>query len=58
MALGSALNAQVKKEISIYTIAVNIVSESFDFPLVGFFANGEISNHRLYSYTGVLALFL
>lgn len=29
-----------------------------DFPLVGFFANGEISNHRLYSYTGVLALFL
>ncbi len=29
-----------------------------DFPLVGFFANGEISNHRLYGYTGVLTLFL
>ena len=29
-----------------------------DFPLVGFFGNGEISNNRLYSYTGVLALFL
>lgn len=29
-----------------------------DIPLVGFFANGEISNDRLYGYTGVLALFL
>ena len=29
-----------------------------DVPLVGFFANGEISHHRLYSYTGVLTLFL
>jgi len=25
-------------------------------PLIGFFANGEISNNRLYGYTGVLAL--
>ncbi|MFI4988902.1 MAG: FIST C-terminal domain-containing protein, partial [Alphaproteobacteria bacterium] len=29
-----------------------------DVPLVGFFCNGEISNARLYGYTGVLALFL
>jgi small ligand-binding sensory domain FIST len=29
-----------------------------DFPLVGFFCNGEISHDRLYGYTGVLALFL
>ncbi len=29
-----------------------------DFPLVGFFGSGEISNNRLYGYTGVLALFL
>ena len=29
-----------------------------DFPLAGFFANGEISHDRLYGYTGVLALFL
>ncbi len=29
-----------------------------DFPLAGFFGNGEISNNRLYGYTGVLALFL
>jgi small ligand-binding sensory domain FIST len=29
-----------------------------EVPLVGFFANGEISNHRLYGYTGVLTLFL
>jgi small ligand-binding sensory domain FIST len=28
-----------------------------EFPLVGFFANGEIANHRLYGYTGVLSLF-
>jgi len=29
-----------------------------EFPLAGFFANGEISHNRLYGYTGVLTLFL
>jgi len=29
-----------------------------DIPLVGMFANGEISASRLYTYTGVLSLFL
>ena len=29
-----------------------------DIPLVGFFCNGEISNARLYGYTGVLTVFL
>lgn len=29
-----------------------------EFPMVGFFANGEISHDRLYGYTGVLTLFL
>jgi small ligand-binding sensory domain FIST len=29
-----------------------------DFPLVGFFANGEIFHGRLYGYTGVLTLFV
>ena len=29
-----------------------------DFPLVGFFGNGEISSDRLYGYTAVLAVFL
>ena len=29
-----------------------------DVPIVGFFGNGEISNDRLYTYTGVLSLFL
>ena len=29
-----------------------------EFPLVGFFANGEISRDKLYGYTGVLTLFL
>ena len=27
-------------------------------PLVGLYANGEISNNRIYSYTGVLTLFV
>jgi small ligand-binding sensory domain FIST len=29
-----------------------------NFPLVGFYANGEISQDRLYGYTGVLMLFI
>ena len=29
-----------------------------DIPIAGFFGNGEISNDRIYGYTGVLALFL
>ena len=29
-----------------------------DVPLAGFYANGEISNHRLYGYTALLILFL
>ncbi len=29
-----------------------------DFPLVGFFANGEIHNNSLYGFTGVLTLFV
>ena len=35
-----------------------IRDELGEFPLAGLFANGEISNDRLYGYTGVLALFL
>ena len=29
-----------------------------DIPITGFYAAGEISNNRLYGYTGILALFL
>lgn len=29
-----------------------------DIPVAGFYANGEISNNRLYGYTGVITLFL
>lgn len=29
-----------------------------DVPVTGFYANGEISNNRLYGYTGVVTLFL
>ena len=37
---------------------LNIIRDQLgDFPLVGFYANGEISNQRLYGYTGVLTLF-
>lgn len=35
-----------------------IRDELGDFPLVGFYANGEISQDRLYGYTGVLTLFV
>lgn len=35
-----------------------IAAELGDFPLAGFFANGELYRGRLYSYTGVLTLFL
>ena len=35
-----------------------IQKELGDVPLVGFFCNGEISHNRVYSYTGVLSLFL
>jgi small ligand-binding sensory domain FIST len=34
-----------------------IRDELGEFPLVGFYANGEISQDRLYGYTGVLTLF-
>lgn len=38
---------------------IKAIHESLgDFPLVGFFANGEIYNNRLYGFTGVLTLFL
>ena len=38
---------------------LGFIQEEFgDLPLVGFFANGEISHQRLYGYTGVLTLFL
>lgn len=35
-----------------------IQDEIGDFPLIGFFANGEIFHNRLYGYTGVLILFV
>jgi small ligand-binding sensory domain FIST len=34
-----------------------IRQELGEFPLVGFFASGEISHSRLYGFTGVLTLF-
>jgi small ligand-binding sensory domain FIST len=38
---------------------LGLVAEALgEFPLVGFFANGEICRDRLYGYTGILTLFL
>lgn len=40
-------------------VEVGMIREALgDFPLIGFFANGEICHDRLYGHTGVLALFL
>lgn len=37
----------------------DIIREALgEFPMAGFFANGEISRDRIYAYTGVLTLFL
>ena len=39
-------------------VETGFIRESFgQFPLIGFFANGEISRDRLYGHTGVLTLF-
>jgi small ligand-binding sensory domain FIST len=35
-----------------------IEAELGEFPLAGFFGNGEIFNNRLYTFTGVLVLFI
>lgn len=35
-----------------------IQAELGDVPLAGFYASGEIADHRLYGYTGVLTLFI
>jgi len=41
------------------SVELNMIRDALgDFPLVGFFANGEIFRNRLYGYTGVLTLFL
>jgi small ligand-binding sensory domain FIST len=38
---------------------LTMIKEAFaDVPVIGFFGNGEISNDRLYTYTGILSLFI
>ncbi len=40
-------------------VEMTMIRKAFgDIPVVGFFGNGEISNDRLYTYTGILSLFL
>ena len=39
-------------------VETGLIRETFgEFPLIGFFANGEISRDRLYGHTGILTLF-
>jgi len=41
------------------SVELRTISDALgNVPLIGFFANGEISNDRLYGYTGVLTLIL
>lgn len=52
VARGSNLFGKQGREMEIITEITQTI------PLVGFFGQGEISNNRLYGYTGVLVLFL
>jgi len=52
VARGPNLFGQPSQELAMIRDALG------DFPLAGFFGNGEIAHDRLYGYTGVLALFL
>ncbi len=52
VARGPNLFGQNSEELKV------IQQELGDFPLVGFFCNGEVSHNRLDGYTGVLTLFL
>jgi len=49
---GANLFGQGSRELEL------IRGELGEFPMVGFFCNGEISHDRLYGYTGVLTLFV
>jgi small ligand-binding sensory domain FIST len=51
LARGKALFGSASAEVGL------LQSQLGDFPLVGFFANGEIAGQQLYGYTGVLTLF-
>ena len=47
-----------RHEFGAPNVELNIIKEHLgDVPLIGFFANGEISHRRLYGYTGVLSVF-
>lgn len=52
LARGPNMFGAPSRELSI------LAEELGEFPLTGFFANGEISRDRLYGYTGVITLFL
>jgi len=52
VARGAAMFGQAGRE-------VELIGETLgDFPLTGFYANGEFCGNRMYGYTGVLSVFL
>lgn len=51
VARGRALFGSASAEVGL------VHAQLGEFPLVGFFANGEVANQRLYGHTGVLTLF-
>ena len=55
VARGPNLFGANSEEIKIIQSSLNCGGDGL--PLVGFFANGEISHNRLYTYTGVLTVF-
>ena len=55
VARGPNLFGTNSEEIEIIQSALGFGSNAL--PLVGFFANGEISHNRLYTHTGVLTVF-
>lgn len=51
--------ARAMADLGVFGGEMKIVQDVLgDIPLTGFYANGEISNRRLYGYTGILILFL
>ncbi len=47
-----------REQFGKYSEEIKMIRDTLgDFPLTGFFANGEIHHNKLYGYTGVLTLF-
>ena len=47
-----------EKSIAQIVIFLTVATTALSLPIIGMFANGEISHDRLYTHTGVLLLFV